>query len=182
MLSFPSTPNDEEAKKNQPCENTILRDLFKLAMSTDEWTSVQSIVTLQNLLEHEHDISEFEATMVQIFHERALQRSDVYQQVKIKSALALASLTSRESACSIIAALPENKDAQIFGNLIGLDRSDALPDEVVVGLWALCNVAALPTNTANKFLEVDFLLDKIGHYVANGRDEEKVAAAAGMLR
>jgi len=153
-----------------------------LAMSTDEWTSVQSIVTLQNLLEHEHDVSEFEAMMVQVFHEKALQRSDVHQQVKIKSALALASLTSRESACSIIAALPENKDAQIFGNLIGLDRPDALPGEVVVGLWALCNVAALPTNTADKFLEVDFLLDKIGHYVANGRDEEKVAATAGMLR
>lgn len=181
MLSFRSITNAEDAKK-LPRENIILRDLLELTKATDEWTSVQSIVALQNLLEHEHDISEFEATMVQNFHENALQRSDATKQIRIKSAMALASLTSRESACSIIASLPENADTRIFGNLIGLERPDAHPDEVVVGLWALSNVAALPTNIANKFLEVDFLLDKLGQYVANGRDEERVAAAAGTLK
>lgn len=179
MLSFPLSAGGEDIQRSTR-ENTIMQGLLKLTESTDEWTCVQSIATLQNLLEHEHDISKYEADMVELFHNKALLRSEAME-AKIKSALALASLTSKGSTCSIIAALPENKDAKVFGFLIGLERPDPLPEEVVVGLWALCNIAALPTNTANKFLEVDFLLDHIGHHVVYGSDEEKAAAAAGKF-
>ena len=93
-------------------------------------------------------------------------------QVQIKAALALASLTSRVSACTLIANLPDNKDTRMFGFLLGLDRPEALPDEIIIALWALSNIAALDANTENKFLEVDFLLDRLGRCAATGTSEE----------
>jgi len=176
ILSFPK-PDLENPK--MILVNTILQNLLSFTQSKDEWTCVQSIITLQNLLEHDIDMSQWEMLMIEKFETIVLHRGDMPLQARIKAAQALASLTWRESACSLIAGLDDNTDTRIFGFLLGLGREeDALPEEVEVGLWALSNVAALETNTENKFLEVDFLLDRIGHCAANGTDEQKVAAAA----
>jgi hypothetical protein len=178
ILSFAKSDDKGGVKKLKDNFNILLHTLLGLTLSRDEWTCSQSIMTLHNLIEHDHDISQFEVQMIQSLEHVVLGRGDLSPETKVKAALAFSSLTSRDSACSLISELPDNKDAQIFGLLVGLGRHDAVPEEVVVGLWALSNVAALETNTEKKFTQVDFLLDKVGHCVTRGSLEEKVAAAA----
>ena len=193
ILSFPKI-NEGDEMTSRLKENTIVADLLSLTQSSDTWTCVQSIIALQNLLEHDIDFQMraggstrcllaidmrvYEQTMVDNFQALVLGKGDVAMQVRVKAALALASLTSRESACALIASLPDNKDTRMFGFLLGLDRPDALPEEIKVALWALSNVAALDVNTENKFLQVDFLLDRLGRCAATGSSEQRVAAAA----
>lgn len=178
IMSFPKIDEEQVNAKLANRENLILTNLLSLTESRDEWTCVQSIITLQNLIEHDLDMCKYEMLMIEKFATIVLERGDVTMQAKIKAALALASLTSRESACMLIAELPENKDTRIFGILLGLEHEDPSSSEVEVGLWALCNIAALDANTEKKFLEVDFLLDRIGYSAAKGTDEQMVAAAA----
>ena len=159
-------------------ENSILLQLLNLTGSTDSWTCIQSIIALQNLLEHDVNLRLYEKSMVAAFEALVLGQGNVTLQVQVKAALALASLTSRVSSCTLIARLPDNKDTRMFGFLLGLDRPEALPDEIRVALWALSNIAALDANTENKFLEVDFLLDRLGRCAATGTSEQRVAAAA----
>ena len=182
ILSFPNISQslDEEIPETRIAkrDNTIVKLLLSLSGSPDEWICVQSVRTLQNLTEQDVDFRIFEAEMVQQLEGIVLRRNELGIQTKVTAALAMASLTSRVSACRLITKLPDCNDARIFALLLGLGRAEAQSQEIIVGLWALCNIAAVEENTEKKFTEVDFLLDRIGRFAASGRDGEKVAAAA----